>query len=48
MYDSHLLILNFYFSSTIIQVLAVFEEIHVNVMLYILVFGESLLNGEDH
>lgn len=33
--------------SYIPQVLAVFDDIHVNKLLHILVFGESLLNGED-
>lgn len=28
-----------------LQVLAVFDEIHVNRLLHVLVFGESLLNG---
>ena len=28
-----------------LQVLAVFDDIHVNRLLHILVFGESLLNG---
>ena len=32
--------------SFIIQVLAIFQEVGVNNVLYFLVFGESLLNGK--
>ena len=31
--------------SSVLQVLAVFQEVGVNKILYFLVFGESLLNG---
>ena len=38
-------VLMYWIVSGHVQVLAVFDEIHVNKLLHILVFGESLLNG---
>ena len=41
----HVHVLMYWIISGHVQVLAVFDEIHVNKLLHILVFGESLLNG---